>query len=427
MRGIKNILRTGIVFLYSMNALAGDMQMQMGRGTDMANLPGGEPLVTGANSVAFALTCWPINLRNTGAFLPTDSLVLLHYRIRGTLNPTENGKDYLFAIPSWVVGLPGESGNKHEYTDAEVDQVNANLSLNPGGLKYVYIKPNQINDVNGARVTRGDQRVVFDIPELQGAPLSTTSDLARFFNHSYSGSGSSVKESWGVEKTFAFAKFENGNLVSRAGGGFYYAYSRWSGNIKLNQEKNGIILRIGFPAAGGVCGSFISPLMFFFDDKKPTFSGKSNFAIRSKNEGQHYWPEAKAPGYFLALDNKGDKKILDGTQLFGESDKHQNGFLALAELDTNKDGVINSKDKNFSKLVLWRDENGDGISQKDEVKSLKDMGVLSIDLKFKAGSNEPVAERAELRERSAFEFKRDGKIQKGEIVDVWFASVSGSK
>lgn len=41
------------------------------------------------------------------------------------------------------------------------------------------------------------------------------------------------------------------------------------------------------------------------------------------------------------------------------------GYMALAELDTNKDGVIDSIDEAWDNLRVWLD-NGDGVSRKDE-------------------------------------------------------------
>lgn len=80
----------------------------------------------------------------------------------------------------------------------------------------------------------------------------------------------------------------------------------------------------------------------------------------------------------LAIDLDGDGRIDNGSELFGDQTGFAHGFLALAEHDTNSDGVIDAQDDTFAELLLWRDANGDGVSQSGELKTLIDMGIASI-------------------------------------------------
>lgn len=43
--------------------------------------------------------------------------------------------------------------------------------------------------------------------------------------------------------------------------------------------------------------------------------------------------------------------------------------------------LIDDKDINFSQLKVWQDINGDGISQTNELKTLDELGITSINLK----------------------------------------------
>lgn len=170
----------------------------------------------------------------------------------------------------------------------------------------------------------------------------------------------------------------------------------------------------------GFCGAYYSPLMLFFDDELPDFTGKSAFPIRENQSGGVFWPEPHAPGYFLVLDEKNDSQIKDGSQLFGDYGNYENGFANLAAHDLNKDGVIDAKDKVFKKLKLWNDKNGDGVSQKAEVVTLQKKGVKSIDLKYVNETNK-FGNRAEYKQKSTFSFTQKGVEKKGVVLDIWFS------
>jgi hypothetical protein len=59
----------------------------------------------------------------------------------------------------------------------------------------------------------------------------------------------------------------------------------------------------------------------------------------------------------------------------------------LAEFDKpekggNGDGVIDEQDAVFSKLVLWIDDNHDGISQPSELHGLSEFGIHSLSISY---------------------------------------------
>ncbi|WP_187287228.1 beta strand repeat-containing protein [Methylotenera mobilis] len=88
----------------------------------------------------------------------------------------------------------------------------------------------------------------------------------------------------------------------------------------------------------------------------------------------------------LVLDRNGNGTIDNGLELFGDSTvksnglKAKDGFDALADLDSNADGVVNNQDAQFSNLKLWRDLNQDGVSQSGELFTLNQLGIVGINV-----------------------------------------------
>ncbi|MCX6118381.1 MAG: hypothetical protein NT027_12620 [Proteobacteria bacterium] len=132
----------------------------------------------------------------------------------------------------------------------------------------------------------------------------------------------------------------------------------------------------------------------------------------------------------LAMDFNKNGVIDNGLELFGEyttgaearpdGKRFENGFLALAQYDSNKDGAISAEDTKFADLVVWQDKNEDGISQKSEIKSLKNLQIKSLSLAYQsnlvAGKPQVIAGN-EARLISSAE-KSNGTILK--VYDVWF-------
>ena len=85
----------------------------------------------------------------------------------------------------------------------------------------------------------------------------------------------------------------------------------------------------------------------------------------------------------LVLDRNNNGTIDNGTELFGNNTPTTNGtaangLAALTDIDSNADGIINASDAQFADLRVWRDLNSDGISQGNELFTLNDLGIASL-------------------------------------------------
>ena len=86
----------------------------------------------------------------------------------------------------------------------------------------------------------------------------------------------------------------------------------------------------------------------------------------------------------LAYDVNGSGTIENGSRAFHAQFCRrklcQRTGGAGKSLDTNADGLINSADANFGKLLVWQDSNHNGVADAGEMSSLADNGITAINL-----------------------------------------------
>ncbi|MCX5815101.1 MAG: hypothetical protein NTX75_02515 [Proteobacteria bacterium] len=124
----------------------------------------------------------------------------------------------------------------------------------------------------------------------------------------------------------------------------------------------------------------------------------------------------------LVMDRNNNGTIDNGKELFGDQTilnngaRAANGFQALAELDTNADGKIDANDAAFSNFKIWQDLDGDGYSASDELFTLQEEGIQSINTGYTLSS---------LVDANGNEHKQTGSFTKSDgttatATDVWF-------
>jgi hypothetical protein len=85
---------------------------------------------------------------------------------------------------------------------------------------------------------------------------------------------------------------------------------------------------------------------------------------------------------FLFIDRDGNGTVTNGGELSFTGDKEdaKSDLDGLRAFDSNFDGSFSTDDDKFDQFEIWRDENGDGQSDPNEVLSLTAAGIASINL-----------------------------------------------
>lgn len=126
---------------------------------------------------------------------------------------------------------------------------------------------------------------------------------------------------------------------------------------------------------------------------------------------------------FLAIDKNKNGIIDNGGELFGDRFVMENGeiassgFMALTSLNENSDKVIDSKDSVFEDLYIWTDSDHDGKTDEQELKTLGQANISSINFEGKSDEDVNLSTGTKRSESSTVKFK-NGKTTK--ISEFWF-------
>lgn len=115
---------------------------------------------------------------------------------------------------------------------------------------------------------------------------------------------------------------------------------------------------------------------------------RTHFDLDARSEGRS-WPWVRPSTGILVWDPMRTGRITSGRQLFGSVTWwmfFENGYRALASLDTDNDGWLTAAE--LRGIRLWIDANGDGKSEPREMRDLADLGIEGIATREEAQSPE---------------------------------------
>jgi hypothetical protein len=217
------------------------------------------------------------------------------------------------------------------------------------------------------------------------------------------------------------------------------------GSSQLEKIRN-FILDMGNPGLPNLGGNY-DPLGNFIGDLQTSFNQAQTITSPiildldgngvdtiSKSAGIHFDLDgnkfAETTGWvgkndgLLVLDKNGNGKIDNGTELFGNNTllkngtKAANGFVALAELDNNKDGKIDASDTAYNQLRVWKDSNSNGLADTGELLTLTQAGVKSLNTGY---TNQTQTDAQGNQHLQVGNYTRtDGSTRA--MNDVWFAT-----
>jgi Ca2+-binding RTX toxin-like protein len=218
------------------------------------------------------------------------------------------------------------------------------------------------------------------------------------------GSGQVFNDNGNGEEGF---KYTGGELIDEDDSGRYYQNEdsgeiyHWDNDGSLNLSNGTTILNfsnndLGIRLTGGDDDNPDEPDLNPPRRRDPIVLDLDGDGVETTNRSVHF--DLNSDGFrtrtgfaspddgILSVDLNGNGVIDNGRELFGDStvlddgNISLHGFEALAEVDDNNDNVVDKNDAIFSDLRVWQDKNGDGVSTLDEVMTMEEAGVKSINI-----------------------------------------------
>ena len=176
---------------------------------------------------------------------------------------------------------------------------------------------------------------------------------------------------------------------------------------------------------GEDCDVFASPLVLDFGNNG-VFGGQMEmvkFDINADGRADQLANNLDQSDYLLVMDRNQNGKIDNATELFGNysgstshNSLYQNGFEALASLDSNHDGLVDAKDVRYQNLKLWQ-------MGSEKLLSLSQKDVVSISVAYKKTVKTDFASGSAVLQTGTFKTASGKDLP---VVDLWYRVAASS-
>jgi hypothetical protein len=244
------------------------------------------------------------------------------------------------------------------------------------------------------------------------------------FDSYYAGDGDTIVDSDGYGKVYVGSILLTGGVWDKDAGCYFNAdktirYNKGGGGVIAITEEGTVLIKAPSPSGGSGLPDMGIPLIDPDEIKGKTaqqFNLAQSFpyavdplTLDLNGDGINTVPLKRPPLLFdisatgiktstgwiapddglLAFDRNGNGLIDSGPELFGDATpaygstpngKTADGFAALAQEDSNHDGIVNAQDAHWADLKVWQDLNQDGISQSVELSMLDQQAIVSLNV-----------------------------------------------
>lgn len=176
----------------------------------------------------------------------------------------------------------------------------------------------------------------------------------------------------------------------------------------------------------GTAEQTYSPLILDLDSLNGVETLSKTAGIHFDHDGNKFAEQTGWVGKndgLLVWDKNGNGQLDNGAELFGNNtvlkngSKADNGFTALADLDSNKDGKVDANDAASRQLRVFKDANSNGVVDAGELLTLAQAGVKSLNTGY---TTQSVTDANGNQHLQAGSFTTTAG-QNRAMDDVWFA------
>ena len=204
-----------------------------------------------------------------------------------------------------------------------------------------------------------------------------------------------IDAAWEKEKDLKRAGLGWHSITGEAAGYLIPLLDSNADNAEINrlQDRINLLSRVPRP---------ITPIVIPLRDGLQPEDLQNHFAdVRFDADGtglKKRWNWITKDAGWLVHDPRHTRKITSALQMFGGVTFWMfwnNGYEALSSLDDNGDGTLTGEE--LIGLSIWRDVNGNGVSENDEVQTLSYWGIIGVSCQY--SSNPKNSDRVAWSER----------------------------